>query len=142
MFGYSDCRKISLFLCFFCQNIIIWQYINLNNMDIRNIVIIVYVDYGKMILVDKMIFVGQLFVDYEMLGEFIFDSNDLEWECGIIILFKNVFIIYKGIKINIIDIFGYSDFGGEVECVLNMVDGVLLLVDVFEGFMLQICFVI
>lgn len=77
-----------------------------------------------------------MFVDYEMLGEFIFDSNDLEWECGIIILFKNVFIIYKGIKINIIDIFGYSDFGGEVECVLNMVDGVLLLVDVFEGFML------
>ncbi|NBC06636.1 MAG: GTP-binding protein, partial [Bacteroidetes bacterium] len=110
-------------------------------MDIRNIAIIAHVDHGKTTLVDKMILAGQLFADHEKPGELIMDSNDLERERGITILSKNVSITYKGVKINIIDTPGHSDFGGEVERVLNMADGVLLLVDAFEGPMPQTRFV-
>ena len=110
-------------------------------MDIRNIAIIAHVDHGKTTLVDKMILAGQLFADHEQPGELILDSNDLERERGITILSKNVSITYKGTKINIIDTPGHSDFGGEVERVLNMADGVLLLVDAFEGPMPQTRFV-
>ncbi len=110
-------------------------------MDIRNIAIIAHVDHGKTTLVDKMILAGQLFADHEKPGELILDSNDLERERGITILSKNVSITYKGTKINIIDTPGHSDFGGEVERVLNMADGVLLLVDAFEGPMPQTRFV-
>ncbi len=110
-------------------------------MDIRNIAIIAHVDHGKTTLVDKMILAGQLFGDHETPGELILDNNDLERERGITILSKNVSITYKGVKINIIDTPGHSDFGGEVERVLNMADGVLLLVDAFEGPMPQTRFV-
>jgi GTP-binding protein len=110
-------------------------------MDIRNIAIIAHIDHGKTTLVDKMILAGQLFADHETPGELILDSNDLERERGITILSKNVSITYKGTKINIIDTPGHSDFGGEVERVLNMADGVLLLVDAFEGPMPQTRFV-
>jgi GTP-binding protein len=110
-------------------------------MDIRNIAIIAHVDHGKTTLVDKMIVAGQLFADHETPGELMMDSNDLERERGITILSKNVAITYKGTKINIIDTPGHSDFGGEVERVLNMADGVLLLVDAFEGPMPQTRFV-
>ncbi|MEQ8707251.1 MAG: translational GTPase TypA [Phaeodactylibacter sp.] len=110
-------------------------------MDIRNIAIIAHVDHGKTTLVDKMIVAGHLFADHETPGELIMDSNDLERERGITILSKNVSITYKGTKINIIDTPGHSDFGGEVERVLNMADGVLLLVDAFEGPMPQTRFV-
>ncbi|MCI4647071.1 translational GTPase TypA [Phaeodactylibacter sp.] len=110
-------------------------------MDIRNIAIIAHVDHGKTTLVDKMILAGQLFADHETPGELILDNNDLERERGITILSKNVSITYKGTKINIIDTPGHSDFGGEVERVLNMADGVLLLVDAFEGPMPQTRFV-
>ena len=111
-------------------------------MDIRNIAIIAHVDHGKTTLVDKMIFAGKLFGDHEKPGELIMDSNDLERERGITIVSKNVSITYKGVKINIIDTPGHSDFGGEVERVLNMSDGVLLLVDAFEGPMPQTRFVL
>lgn len=110
-------------------------------MEIRNIAIIAHVDHGKTTLVDKMILAGQLFADHEKPGELILDNNDLERERGITILSKNVSITYKGVKINIIDTPGHSDFGGEVERVLNMADGVLLLVDAFEGPMPQTRFV-
>lgn len=110
--------------------------------DIRNIAIIAHVDHGKTTLVDKMLMAGQLFKDHERPGELIMDSNDLERERGITILSKNVSIHYKGTKINIIDTPGHSDFGGEVERVLNMADGVLLLVDAFEGAMPQTRFVL
>jgi len=109
---------------------------------IRNIAIIAHVDHGKTTLVDKMIIIGKLFKDHEKPGELILDSNDLERERGITILAKNVSVNYKGIKINIIDTPGHSDFGGEVERVLNMADGVLLLVDAFEGTMPQTRFVL
>lgn len=109
---------------------------------IRNIAIIAHVDHGKTTLVDKMIIKGKLFKDHEKPGELILDSNDLEKERGITILAKNVSVNYKGIKINIIDTPGHSDFGGEVERVLNMADGVLLLVDAFEGTMPQTRFVL
>ena len=109
---------------------------------IRNIAIIAHVDHGKTTLVDKMILVGKLFKDHERPGDLILDSNDLERERGITILAKNLSVIYKGIKINIIDTPGHSDFGGEVERVLNMADGVLLLVDAFEGTMPQTRFVL
>jgi len=111
-------------------------------MDIRNIAIIAHVDHGKTTLVDKMIFAGKLFGDHEKPGELIMDSNDLERERGITIVSKNVSITYKGVKINIIDTPGHSDFGGEVERVLNMADGVILLVDAFEGPMPQTRFVL
>ncbi|MEM1122137.1 MAG: GTP-binding protein, partial [Bacteroidota bacterium] len=111
-------------------------------MDIRNIAIIAHVDHGKTTLVDKMILAGQLFGDHEKPGELILDNNDLERERGITIVSKNVSITYKGTKINIIDTPGHSDFGGEVERVLNMADGVILLVDAFEGPMPQTRFVL
>lgn len=110
-------------------------------MKLRNIAIIAHVDHGKTTLVDKMIHAGKLFAEHERPGELIMDSNDLERERGITILAKNVSIRYKDIKINIIDTPGHSDFGGEVERVLNMADGVLLLVDAFEGPMPQTRFV-
>ena len=110
--------------------------------DIRNIAIIAHVDHGKTTLVDKMLLAGQLFRTNEAVGELILDSNELERERGITILSKNVSIEYKGTKINIIDTPGHADFGGEVERVLNMADGVLLLVDAFEGPMPQTRFVL
>ena len=111
-------------------------------MELRNIAIIAHVDHGKTTLVDKMIVAGHLFKDYEVPGELIMDNNDLERERGITILAKNVSIRYKDYKINIIDTPGHADFGGEVERVLNMADGVLLLVDAFEGPMPQTRFVL
>ena len=109
---------------------------------IRNIAIIAHVDHGKTTLVDKMLLAGHLFRDNENAGELIMDNNDLERERGITILAKNVSIDYNGCKINIIDTPGHADFGGEVERVLNMADGVLLLVDAFEGPMPQTRFVL
>ncbi len=110
--------------------------------DIRNVAIIAHVDHGKTTLVDKILFQTKLFKDHETPGELIMDSNELERERGITILAKNVSVIFAGIKINIIDTPGHSDFGGEVERVLNMADGVLLLVDAFEGTMPQTRFVL
>ena len=109
---------------------------------IRNIAIIAHVDHGKTTLVDKLLHAGHLFKDHEHPGELIMDSNDLERERGITILAKNVAVRFKDYKINIIDTPGHSDFGGEVERVLNMADGCLLLVDAFEGPMPQTRFVL
>ena len=109
---------------------------------IRNIAIIAHVDHGKTTLVDKMLMAGKLFRDNQSTGELILDNNDLERERGITILSKNVSINYNGYKINIIDTPGHADFGGEVERVLNMADGCLLLVDAFEGPMPQTRFVL
>ena len=111
-------------------------------MDIRNIAIIAHVDHGKTTLVDRMIYQAKQAREQEKLGELILDNNDLERERGITILAKNVSVPYKGVKINVIDTPGHSDFGGEVERVLNMADGVLLLVDAFEGCMPQTRFVL
>ena len=111
-------------------------------MDIRNIAIIAHVDHGKTTLVDKMLLAGNLFRDNQQTGELMLDNNELERERGITILSKNVSITYRGVKINIIDTPGHSDFGGEVERVLNMADGCLLLVDAFEGPMPQTRFVL
>jgi GTP-binding protein len=110
--------------------------------EIRNIAIIAHVDHGKTTLVDKMLLQGKLFRENQESGELILDNNDLERERGITILAKNVSVVYKGIKINIIDTPGHADFGGEVERVLNMADGVLILVDAFEGPMPQTRFVL
>ena len=110
--------------------------------NIRNIAIIAHVDHGKTTLVDKMLLAGNLFRENQNAGELILDNNDLERERGITILSKNVSINYKGTKINIIDTPGHADFGGEVERVLNMADGCLLLVDAFEGPMPQTRFVL
>lgn len=110
--------------------------------QIRNIAIIAHVDHGKTTLVDKMLLQGKLFRENQESGELILDNNDLERERGITILAKNVSVQYKGTKINIIDTPGHADFGGEVERVLNMADGVLLLVDAFEGPMPQTRFVL
>ena len=109
---------------------------------IRNIAIIAHVDHGKTTLVDKILMQGNLFKGHEHPGELIMDSNDLERERGITILSKNISVVYKDTKINIIDTPGHADFGGEVERVLNMADGVLLLVDAFEGTMPQTRFVL
>lgn len=109
---------------------------------IRNIAIIAHVDHGKTTLVDKMLYTANLFRENEQKGELILDNNELERERGITILAKNVAIEYKGYKINVIDTPGHADFGGEVERVLNMADGVLLLVDAFEGPMPQTRFVL
>ncbi len=109
---------------------------------IRNIAIIAHVDHGKTTLVDKMLLAGKLFRDNETHEDLVMDNNDLERERGITILAKNVSINYNGYKINIIDTPGHADFGGEVERVLNMADGVLLLVDAFEGPMPQTRFVL
>jgi GTP-binding protein len=114
----------------------------MDNNKIRNIAIIAHVDHGKTTLVDKLLHAGHLFKDHENPGELIMDSNDLERERGITILAKNVSVRYKDYKINIIDTPGHSDFGGEVERVLNMADGCLLLVDAFEGPMPQTRFVL
>ena len=110
--------------------------------NIRNIAIIAHVDHGKTTLVDKMIHAAKVFKEHEVTGDLILDNNDLERERGITILAKNVSIQYQGTKINIIDTPGHADFGGEVERVLNMADGVLLLVDAFEGPMPQTRFVL
>ena len=109
---------------------------------LRNIAIIAHVDHGKTTLVDKMILAGNLLREASKTGELVLDNNDLERERGITILSKNVSVIYKDYKINIIDTPGHADFGGEVERVLNMCDGVLLLVDAFEGTMPQTRFVL
>ena len=110
--------------------------------NIRNIAIIAHVDHGKTTLVDKMMLAGHLFRNDQSTGELMLDNNDLERERGITILSKNVSINYKGTKINIIDTPGHADFGGEVERVLNMADGCILLVDAFEGPMPQTRFVL
>ena len=110
--------------------------------SIRNVAIIAHVDHGKTTLVDRMLHQAKLFRDNQETGELILDNNDLERERGITILSKNVSVRYKGYKINIIDTPGHSDFGGEVERVLNMADGVLLVVDAFEGPMPQTRFVL
>ncbi len=114
----------------------------MNMQEIRNIAIIAHVDHGKTTLVDRMIYQAKQAREQEKLGELILDNNDLERERGITILAKNVSVPYKGVKINVIDTPGHSDFGGEVERVLNMADGVLLLVDAFEGCMPQTRFVL
>jgi GTP-binding protein len=110
--------------------------------NIRNIAIIAHVDHGKTTLVDKMLLAGNLFRQNQLTEDLILDNNDLERERGITILSKNVSIQYKGVKINIIDTPGHADFGGEVERVLNMADGCLLVVDAFEGPMPQTRFVL
>ncbi|MBL0310248.1 MAG: translational GTPase TypA [Bacteroidetes bacterium] len=114
----------------------------MRNQNIRNIAIIAHVDHGKTTLVDKILHQCSLFRDNQQTGELILDNNDLERERGITILAKNVSVEYKDIKINIIDTPGHADFGGEVERVLNMADGVLLLVDAFEGPMPQTRYVL
>ncbi len=111
-------------------------------MEIRNIAIIAHVDHGKTTLVDNILHATNVFGDHEDTGELIMDSNDLEKERGITIFSKNASVIYKNIKINVIDTPGHADFGGEVERVLKMADGVLLLVDAFEGPMPQTRFVL
>jgi len=111
-------------------------------MNIRNVAIIAHVDHGKTTLVDKILHTCKLFRDNQETGELILDNNDLERERGITILAKNVSVMYKDTKINIIDTPGHADFGGEVERVLNMADGVVLLVDAFEGPMPQTRFVL
>ena len=118
---------------------IIYRY---SMQDIRNIAIIAHVDHGKTTLVDKMMLAGHLFRNDQTNGELVLDNNDLERERGITILSKNVSINYNGTKINIIDTPGHADFGGEVERVLNMADGCILLVDAFEGPMPQTRFVL
>ena len=110
--------------------------------SIRNIAIIAHVDHGKTTLVDKMLLAGNLFRENQQTDDLMLDNNELERERGITILSKNVSINYKGTKINIIDTPGHSDFGGEVERVLNMADGCILLVDAFEGPMPQTRFVL
>ena len=117
-------------------------YIDYYMQDIRNIAIIAHVDHGKTTLVDKMLLAGNLFRENQQTNDLMLDNNDLERERGITILSKNVSIRYKGTKINIIDTPGHSDFGGEVERVLNMADGCILLVDAFEGPMPQTRFVL
>jgi GTP-binding protein len=114
----------------------------MNMQNIRNIAIIAHVDHGKTTLVDKMLLAGNLFRENQQTGELMLDNNELERERGITILSKNVSINYKNTKINIIDTPGHSDFGGEVERVLNMADGCILLVDAFEGPMPQTRFVL
>jgi len=111
-------------------------------MNIRNIAIIAHVDHGKTTLVDKILHTTNIFRDNQEIGELIMDSNDLEKERGITIFSKNVSVNYKGVKINVIDTPGHADFGGEVERVLKMADGVVLLVDAFEGPMPQTRFVL
>lgn len=112
------------------------------NMEIRNIAIIAHVDHGKTTLVDKILHATKVFRDNQETGELIMDSNDLERERGITIFSKNAAVVYKGVKINVIDTPGHADFGGEVERVLKMADGVILLVDAFEGPMPQTRFVL
>src|SRR6187455_2352640 len=110
--------------------------------SIRNIAIIAHVDHGKTTLVDKILHQTQQFRENQFTGELILDNNDLERERGITIIAKNVSVVYKDIKINIVDTPGHADFGGEVERVMNLVDGVLLLVDAMDGPMPQTRFVL
>ncbi|NMB51976.1 MAG: GTP-binding protein, partial [Bacteroidales bacterium] len=110
--------------------------------EIRNVAVIAHVDHGKTTLVDRMLYQVKLFRDNQKMGELILDSNELEKERGITILSKNVSVRYKNVKINIIDTPGHADFGGEVERVLNMAEGILLIVDAFEGPMPQTRFVL
>ena len=110
--------------------------------DIRNIAIIAHVDHGKTTLVDELLKQSGTFRENQQVAERVMDSNDLERERGITILAKNTAIHYKGVKINVVDTPGHADFGGEVERVLKMVSGVLLLVDAFEGPMPQTRFVL
>lgn len=116
--------------------------INFSMQSIRNIAIIAHVDHGKTTLVDKIIHASKLFDEHQQFDDLILDNNDLERERGITIVSKNVSVRYKGVKINVIDTPGHADFGGEVERVLKMADGVLLLVDAFEGAMPQTRFVL
>ena len=109
----------------------------MRNDKIRNVAIIAHVDHGKPTLVDALLKQSHVFRENEQVDERIMDSNDLEKERGITILSKNTSVMYNGVKINIVDTPGHADFGGEVERVLKMVDGVLLLVDAFEGPMPQ-----
>ena len=109
----------------------------MNNQNLRNIAIIAHVDHGKTTLVDSLLKQSHVFRDNEKVEERVMDSNDLEKERGITILSKNTSVMYKDIKINIVDTPGHADFGGEVERVFKTVDGVLLLVDSFEGAMPQ-----
>ena len=109
----------------------------MNNTKIRNVAIIAHVDHGKTTLVDALLRQSHIFRENEQVRERVMDSNDLEKERGITILSKNTSVMYNDIKINIVDTPGHADFGGEVERVLKMVDGVLLLVDAFEGAMPQ-----
>ena len=111
-------------------------------MELRNIAIIAHVDHGKTTLVDEIIKQAELFRDNEAMETCLLDSNDLERERGITILSKNISVNYRGVKINVIDTPGHSDFGGQVERVLNLADGVLLLVDAAEGPMPQTRFVL
>jgi len=110
--------------------------------ELRNIAIIAHVDHGKTTLVDAMLKQSHIFRDNQQVGEFIMDSNELEREKGITILAKNTAITYKGVKINIIDTPGHADFSGEVERVLNMADGCLLVIDAVDGPMPQTKFVL
>lgn len=119
-----------------------FRYPFMNNLNLRNIAIIAHVDHGKTTLVDKILHQCKLFASHQESGDLILDNNDLERERGITILSKNVSVTYKDHKINIIDTPGHADFGGEVERVLNMADGVLLLVDAFEGPMPQTRYVL
>ena len=132
-YHYPDIPNAFLYLC---------RQIRYYMQNIRNIAIIAHVDHGKTTLVDRMLSAGQLFRDNQSSGELILDNNDIERERGITILSKNVSINYKGTKINVIDTPGHSDFGGEVERVLNMADGCILLADAFEGPMPQTRFVL
>ena len=109
----------------------------MNNQKIRNIAIIAHVDHGKTTLVDALLRQSHVFRDNEQVAERVMDSNDQEKERGITILAKNTAVMFNGVKINIVDTPGHADFGGEVERVLKTVDGVLLLVDAFEGAMPQ-----
>ena len=110
--------------------------------DLRNIAIIAHVDHGKTTLVDEMLKQGGVFRENQTVEERVLDSGDLERERGITILAKNTSTVYKGVKINIVDTPGHADFGGEVERILKMVNGVVLLVDAFEGPMPQTRFVL
>ncbi len=134
-----------VYLCSLKKNAAYFLYRNIrkkHNMEIRNIAIIAHVDHGKTTLVDKILHSTNIFRDNQETGELIMDSNDLERERGITIFSKNISVNYKGVKINVIDTPGHSDFGGEVERVLKMADGVVLLVDAFEGPMPQTRFVL
>lgn len=110
--------------------------------DLRNVAIIAHVDHGKTTLVDQLLRQSGIFRTNETVEDRVMDSNDIERERGITILAKNTAVMYKDTKINIIDTPGHADFGGEVERILMMVDGVILLVDSFEGCMPQTCFVL
>ena len=115
---------------------------NIRREDVRNVAIIAHVDHGKTTLVDQLLKQSGVFRENQEVQERVMDSNDIERERGITILSKNTAVHYKGVKINIIDTPGHADFGGEVERVLKMVDGVILLVDAFEGAMPQTKFVL